>query len=333
MTLLGIDVSHHQNLNPNLVRARDEDGIQFIFIKSTEGASFVDEDFGANLGRARAAGLLVAAYHYVRSDASAQAQVANVQRVVPLDCPVIPDVEAGSGTVSLVRDVVDRLRAAGYSVPLLYLPRWYWQQLGSPPLAGLPPLWSSRYPDTVPGPIDRELAAVPDSYWNGYGGLNVAVLQFTSSASVAGYQPLDGNAYRGDRASLAALLQGDEMPLTSADTNAVWMQPCTMHYQDGTTETHPAAEWLTVIGARVSGLVGSVAGLTAAVAGLTDDETKIIAATRDIVAADSNTDLTVSPEDVQTLADAVLANLSGATRDAVREAFARAGQSDAPEAE
>jgi hypothetical protein len=209
MVTFGLDISHHQDLGLDLAQCRRE-GIEFVFIKATEGGSFIDPEFGANLAEARTAGLLVAAYHYVRSNASAAAQVANVVRAIPRDVPVIPDVEANSGGIALVRDVVTKLRAAGYSVPLSYVPRWYWQQIGSPSLAGLPPLWSSRYPDNVVGSIADEWADVPATYWNGYGGLNVAILQFTSSARIAGHQPLDANAFRGTRAELAALLGSQE---------------------------------------------------------------------------------------------------------------------------
>jgi hypothetical protein len=212
MVTFGLDISHHQDPGLDLARCRRE-GIEFVFIKASEGAAHLDSEFGANLVEARAAGLLVGAYHYVRGDASAAAQVANVARVVPRDVPVIPDVEANSGGIALVRDVVAQLRAAGYTVPLTYLPRWYWQQIGSPSLAGLPPLWSSRYPDNIVGSIADEWAAVPASYWDGYGGLPVAVLQFTSSARIAGYQPLDTNAYRGTRVQLAALLGHEEEDL------------------------------------------------------------------------------------------------------------------------
>jgi hypothetical protein len=209
----GLDISHHQNIALDLHQCRRE-GIEFVFLKATEGSTFVDSEFGANLAEARAAGLLVCAYHYLRSTASAAAQVANVARVVPQDVPVIPDVEANSGSIGLTREFVTRLREAGYRVPLLYLPRWYWQQIGSPPLAGLPPLWSSRYPDNVIGALQSKWAQVPAHYWNGYGGLDVAVLQFTSSARIAGHAPLDANAYRGTRAQLAALLGGEEDTMT-----------------------------------------------------------------------------------------------------------------------
>lgn len=207
MILFGIDVSHHQGAQPDMFLARAQ-GIEFAFVKSTEGANFVDPRFDENVAEARAAGMLVAAYHYVRSNASAADQVANVSRVVTRDIPVILDVEANSGILPLTTDVTHRLRAAGYRVPLLYLPRWYWERLGSPVMTGLglPPLWSSRYPDTTVDDLDDEWARVPSHYWNGYGGLDVAVLQFTSSARIAGYAPLDANAFRGTRDELAVLL-------------------------------------------------------------------------------------------------------------------------------
>lgn len=219
----GLDISHHQDPALDLARCRRE-GISFVFLKATEGDDFVDGEFAANLAEARAAGLLVAAYHYLRSTATAAAQVRLIGRVVPRDVPVILDVETGSGTVALVRDIVGRLRQAGFLVPLLYLPRWYWSQLGSPSLAGLPALWSSRYPDRVVGPVAGEWADAPASYWDGYGGLSVAVLQFTSSVAIAGVQPLDANAFRGSAAQLAALLGGtpsEEDTLTPYELGAL----------------------------------------------------------------------------------------------------------------
>lgn len=201
-----IDISHHQDKALSLAQTR-RDGCELAILKAGEGSSFVDEDFASNLAEARAAGQLVAAYWYQRANASAAAHVAKIRQVVPIDVPIIPDVEANSGGVALTRDLVAQLRAAGYRVPLLYLPLWYWRDhLGSPSLAGLPPLWSSRYPNNVVGLLAAEWAEVPASYWNGYGGLDVALLQFTSAARIAGYAPLDASAFRGTRDQLAALL-------------------------------------------------------------------------------------------------------------------------------
>ena len=212
-----IDISHHQDKALDLARAR-ADGCELVIIKAGEGSTFVDPDFVANLAEARAAGLLVAAYWYQRSSATAAQHVAKIKATVPADVGVIVDVEANGGGVDLTREIVRQLGAAGYRTPFTYIPRWYWQQLGSPSLAGLPPLWSSRYPDNVVGVLAAEWAAVPASYWDGYGGLPVGLLQFTSSARIAGYAPLDASAFRGTRDQLAAVIGGATLtPLSEED--------------------------------------------------------------------------------------------------------------------
>ncbi|MFR9732192.1 glycoside hydrolase family 25 protein [Saccharopolyspora sp. MS10] len=205
--LYGIDISHHQGAF-DLGRTRAE-GFDFAFLKATEGSSFVDSRFGANLANARGAGLLTAAYHYQRADSSAASQAGHIIATVPADVPVILDVEDGGGGPDLTRDIIGRLVAAGYRSPLLYLPRWYWEQIGSPSLAGLPPLWYSRYASNEGGyasAIYERYRDFYDAQWGGYGGLGVAVLQFTSSATVAGHAPVDANAFRGTREELAGLL-------------------------------------------------------------------------------------------------------------------------------
>lgn len=202
-----IDISHHQDKALNLALTR-RDGCELCLMKAGEGASFVDEDFASNLAESRAAGQLVGAYWYQRGNVSAAAHVAKIKQVVPRDVPVILDVEANSGGIALTREIIRLLNVEGYRTPLVYIPRWYWQQIGSPSLVGLPPLWSSRYPNNRVGTLASEWAEVPAHYWDGYGGLPVALLQFTSSARIAGYQPLDASAFRGTRTQLAALLGG-----------------------------------------------------------------------------------------------------------------------------
>lgn len=336
MVTFGLDISHHQDLGLNLAQCRRE-GIEFVFLKSSEGASFVDSAFAANLAEARAAGMLVGAYHYVRSSAPASDQAAWIARTVPRDVPVILDVEANSGGVALTRDLVNRLRAAGYRVPLLYLPRWYWQQIGSPSLAGLPPLWSSRYPDNTVGTLGDEWSHVPTSYWTGYGGLDVAVLQFTSSVRIAGHQPIDANAYRGTRGQLAALLgytSEEDHPVKNLilarekDGPAVWVG-------DGLTRRHVADEkeleglkyWIGVKGGDPTVQQGfadlRVLGtdVAAALGQLSDDEANVIAAVRDVVTPTVD----LKPEDVDRFAQTILMQLPASVQEAVRRAFARAG--------
>lgn len=58
----GVDASHHQG-DIDWVRVR-RDGIEFAYLKATEGSSFTDPRFVASTRAARAAGLRVGGYHY-----------------------------------------------------------------------------------------------------------------------------------------------------------------------------------------------------------------------------------------------------------------------------
>jgi len=213
--LFGIDVSNYQ-AGIDMGQAARE-GFSFAFVKATEGSGYVNPSFAGQLAGASQAGMLVAAYHYLTTDPIG-AQVANLTRVVPPGLPVIPDFEHNSGDIGNLRAFVDAVRAAGHSVPLVYVPQWYWSSIGSPDLSGLPPLWSSKYPTTNPAPASVLYQGVPQSYWNGYGGLGVAVLQFADSAQVAG-RLVDASAYLGSRDQLAALLGGAPAPAAATTSS------------------------------------------------------------------------------------------------------------------
>jgi GH25 family lysozyme M1 (1,4-beta-N-acetylmuramidase) len=317
----GIDVSHHQGaLNFPALR---REGVQFAFIKATEGDSFRDPNFTTNLNGASASGMLVAAYHYVRSNATAAAQVANVVRTVPKNVPVIPDVEANSGDIKLLRDFVAQLEKAGYRVPLTYLPRWYWQQIGSPSLVGLPSLWSSRYPDNIQGSLTDEYAKVPAIYWNGYGNLGVTVLQFTSSASIAGKVPLDANAYLGTINDLAAVLNGADSDMEASD---LVIDPATGQPAldiNGNSYTYNQAWYYTNLSAWVirDGVEALKVQLAALAGTLSAADANILAAIKLV----TTPTLELTPEDIQRFADSVMAEVDPSVQDAVRQAFARAG--------
>lgn len=193
MGVFGVDVSNHQS-------SFNFAGWDFAFIKSSEGNSFRDFRFTQHLNNARASNCLVAAYHYQR-DVSAQSQVALIKEMVPTNVPVIIDVERGSGSLGITREIIRLLRSGGYESPFLYLPRWYWAEIGRPDLSGLPRLWASWYPDYVSRPREVGISLVPQSAWNDYGNNSVAMMQFTST-------PHDMNWYPGTRDQLAAVLNG-----------------------------------------------------------------------------------------------------------------------------
>lgn len=68
----GIDVSHYQGeIDWNAMRAQ---GIDFAYIKATEGSSHTDECFEQNIELAQESGIAAGAYHFFSFDSSARTQ-------------------------------------------------------------------------------------------------------------------------------------------------------------------------------------------------------------------------------------------------------------------
>lgn len=74
----GIDVSHH-NGKINWDQVPDVD---FVYIKATEGATYVDPVYQQNINGARARKFRVGAYHYFRTTSSVQKQFENYKKHV-----------------------------------------------------------------------------------------------------------------------------------------------------------------------------------------------------------------------------------------------------------
>lgn len=203
-TIFGVDISNWQD-GISCKRIAGE-GFRFCLIKATEGSSYRDPILHSHLADARSTDMHVAAYVYVRSNASAQAHADTLHsHLNDTSVPIALDIENNSGdSVAHFKAVRDAIQAKGYRVILTYLPRWYWDKIGQPSLAGLPPLWTSRYPDMNGGYASVIYQRAGTKGWDGYGGLDVALWQFTSTADVAG-QAIDANAFRGTEAQLAAL--------------------------------------------------------------------------------------------------------------------------------
>lgn len=222
MTTFGVDISGHQD-GFALQHAKAA-GAEFAILKATEGHTFRDKVFHSHLKDARANGMIVAAYLYVWHN-STPAQMAQTfaDYVNDTSVPAILDIENNSGrSVAHWKATIAELNKRGYKTPLIYLPRWYWQQVGSPSLAGLPPLWSSNYPSGGGEMKSTYARAGGDTGagWAGYGGLSVAMWQFTEGASIAGWG-VDANAYKGTRADLEKLLTGKTAAPSTPKENTV----------------------------------------------------------------------------------------------------------------
>lgn len=84
----GIDVSHHQG---HIKWAKlPSQGVDFAYIKATEGSDHVDKRFLGNWSAADTAGIDRGAYHFFGLCSSGRAQAANFIRTVPYDSAALP---------------------------------------------------------------------------------------------------------------------------------------------------------------------------------------------------------------------------------------------------
>jgi len=213
VTTWGIDISNHQG-DMNLTQVKAE-GFDFIWCKVSEGADYRDPYWPQNYNRARAAGLILAGYHYVRAgDPAAQARTF-VSHLGDTSVPAMLDFEDGSGDITQFWAVKAEIEKLGVRVALSYIPDWYWERIGRPDLSKVPGLISSEYV-TGSGYASVLYPGNQSGFWKAYGGRTPAVLPFTDRALVAG-KSVDANAFRGTPAQLRALLAG-ETTTSSTDT-------------------------------------------------------------------------------------------------------------------
>lgn len=182
-----------------------KEGFEFIICKLSQGSN--KASYAGSIPwikQARSLGMEALGYHYLMNgnvEAQADAFVAQL-KAAGVNGAI--DAEDGSGDIINIRTFYNAVQRRGGKIALLYLPRWYWTKIGKPGLAGLPPLWSSRYPDMTVGTASANYARVPADFWDGYGTLNVELLQFSSAARVAGHT-VDANAYKGSKEQLVDL--------------------------------------------------------------------------------------------------------------------------------
>ena len=92
--IVGIDVSKHTgDINWDIIKRQ---GVGFAYIKSTEGADYLDPRFQYNIKEAKIAGVPVGAYHFFRFHRGGKEQADNFMSQVnlkELDLPPVVDVE------------------------------------------------------------------------------------------------------------------------------------------------------------------------------------------------------------------------------------------------
>lgn len=86
--VVGADVSHHQG--PIDWAALEQDGIDFVYMKATEGGDFKDTLFPVNWRESSKVGLPRGAYHFFTLCRSGDVQAANFIDTVPVDPTALP---------------------------------------------------------------------------------------------------------------------------------------------------------------------------------------------------------------------------------------------------
>jgi GH25 family lysozyme M1 (1,4-beta-N-acetylmuramidase) len=214
-TLLGIDVSNHQGLVDFAAVKRA--GYAFVFLKATEGVGFTDGMFATDRAKARAAGLVVGAYHFSSAGdpiAEANAFCAVVGSLTTGDLVVLDWETSAPNPPAWCKAWLDRVSAILGVKPLIYLNQterdgFDW----TPVVSGDYGLWIAQY--------DGNQSVPASGKWP-----TVALKQDTSSGSVPGVAGgVDVDVFYGDANTLAAYgYQGDTMPTAQEIAQAVWMQ-------------------------------------------------------------------------------------------------------------
>lgn len=184
----GIDISSHNGMM-NLDAAAG-DGIEFVFIKASEGIGFRDPNFAINYSKAGHAGLKRGAYHFFRFDRDGVEQAINLLRVIgnrKLELGIALDVEEHGNPADVptdsiqqrLQDMVDFLNLKGYRITFYTNEAGYERYLYQN-FRGFP-LWICSFSD--------DTANDDFTYW-----------QFNHRGKVAGIRGnVDLNAFGGNR--------------------------------------------------------------------------------------------------------------------------------------
>lgn len=190
----GIDVSAHNGdiSFPSVASS----GIQFVWIKASEGETLRDRRYAANVRAARQAGLLTGAYHFFRFDCEGVLQAMNLVAALDGDIPplgVAIDVEIESNPEDIPDEqVIDNLESMADYLQLKGIPvtiytnkeaynRYIAERLGNYPL------WICSFTDNEPMEDDT-----PWQWW-----------QYSHAGKIPGIDgKVDENVYNGPATDL-----------------------------------------------------------------------------------------------------------------------------------
>jgi lysozyme len=218
-TLYGVDVSNNNWGSvaecQSFIASLPGQGYSWVEAKVSEGDYYTDPYWPVTLAACQKANLPVIGYHYANASDAPDAQV---QTFVGNNggSTVMIDFEASSGDINDYWALVNAFNDFGIQVVLSYIPRWYWEEIGSPDLSTVPGLISSSYYQSGTfGSIEyQDAGGDTGPGWTPYGGGTPTIWQFTDGAEVDGIS-VDANAYKGTQDQLTALLGGTVTQPTS----------------------------------------------------------------------------------------------------------------------
>lgn len=203
----GIDISRH-NGDIDFKKVA-KSGIEFVFIKASEGVNHRDSLFQKNIEGAKKAGLKVSAYHYFRFDSEGVDQALNFLSALGqrhTDMELVIDVEKAGNPKGVPIDVIKRRLTAmveymnllGYRIMVYTNHEGYYDYIADT-LPGYP-LWICRFQEN---PINAEW-----TFW-----------QYNHHGEVDGIKgDVDLNAFCGSREDWERYLQGGLWPYTDSPT-------------------------------------------------------------------------------------------------------------------
>lgn len=154
-TIIGIDVCRYQG-SIDFGSVKDA-GIQFVYVKATEGTVHQDRRFDDNVTGAKAAGIPVGAYHFLTNRNSATAQAANfINTVKDYDMDLVPyiDVEVcNQWTAQQLCDslivMVDIIEKHFGVKPIIYTSERFYNKFLARSFAGHP-MFIAKYSSSQP---------------------------------------------------------------------------------------------------------------------------------------------------------------------------------------
>lgn len=212
-TIFGVDVSSHQN-GMSLKQAARE-GIAFAIIRTTDG-TYRDSCYQSHLADAEGAGLVTAAYHYLRNPSEGTSVAQQVQASVEVmgakKRPVWIDVETNAGLhVDHIRACKREFERHGVRVIGCYSYVPYWEgriRPREPDSHEFGEFWVAAYGANRRGTPQSIYPGDSHRQWSYPLGNQKPVLwQFGSRGLVAGRE-VDVNAFKGSKEELRQLFYG-----------------------------------------------------------------------------------------------------------------------------